>query len=173
MLQGVAVGGEYGGAVVYVAEHATRGRRGASTSWIQVTGTAGFIVSLVVILITRLALGKAAFAAWGWRLPFLFSILLLGVSVWIRMSLEESSIFAQMKSEGTLSKAPVCQAFGNWKNIKVVLASLFGLIAGFGVVWYTAQFYTLLFPTQTLMVDAVTANIKLSLLLCCLRCRSS
>jgi MFS family permease len=159
MLQGLAIGGEYGGAVVYVAEHATRGRRGAFTSWIQVTGTAGFIVSLVVILITRLALGEPAFAAWGWRLPFVFSILLLGVSVWIRMSLEESPIFAKMKSEGTLSKAPVSEAFGNWKNVKVVLASLFGLIAGFGVVWYTAQFYTLLFLTQTLKVEAVTANI--------------
>ncbi|MBR0963844.1 MFS transporter [Bradyrhizobium diazoefficiens] len=159
MLQGLAVGGEYGGAVVYVAEHAGQKRRGAFTSWIQVTGTAGLILSLVVVLITRLALGEPAFAAWGWRLPFLFSIVLLGISLWIRMSLEESPIFAQMKSEGSLSKAPVSEAFGNWKNVKLVVSSLFGLIAGFGVVWYTAQFYTLLFLTQTLKVDAVTANI--------------
>lgn len=159
MLQGLAIGGEYGGAVVYVAEHAGQKRRGAFTSWIQVTGTAGFILSLVVILITRLALGEPAFAAWGWRLPFLASIFLLGISVWIRMSLEESPIFKQMKAQGTLSKAPVSEAFGNWPNVKPVLSSLFGLIAGFGVVWYTTQFYTLLFLTQTLKVDAVTANI--------------
>jgi MFS family permease len=159
MLQGLAVGGEYGGAVVYVAEHATRNRRGAFTSWIQVTGTAGFILSLIVVLITRLALGEPAFAAWGWRLPFLLSILLLAISVWIRLSLEESPIFAQMKSQGILSKAPVTEAFGNWANLKYVLTSLFGLIAGFGVVWYTTQFYTLLFLTQTLKVDPVTANI--------------
>lgn len=159
MLQGLAVGGEYGGAVVYVAEHAGQKRRGAFTSWIQVTGTAGFILSLVVVLITRLSLGEPAFAAWGWRLPFLFSIVLLGISLWIRMSLEESPIFAQMKSEGALSKAPLSEAFGTWRNVKLVLASLFGLIAGFGVVWYTTQFYTLLFLTQTLKVDAVTANI--------------
>jgi MFS family permease len=159
MLQGLAVGGEYGGAVVYVAEHATRNRRGFFTSWIQVTGTAGFILSLVVVLITRLCLGEAAFAAWGWRLPFLLSIFLLAISVWIRMSLEESPVFKQMKSHGTLSKAPLSEAFGRWQNVKYVLASLFGLIAGFGVVWYTTQFYTLLFLTQTLKVDPVTANI--------------
>ena len=159
MLQGLAVGGEYGGAVVYVAEHATRNRRGAFTSWIQVTGTAGFILSLVVVLCTRLSLGEAEFAAWGWRLPFLLSIFLLAISVWIRLSLEESPIFKQMKSQGTLSKAPLSEAFGRWQNVKIVLASLFGLIAGFGVVWYTTQFYTLLFLTQTLKVDPITANI--------------
>ena len=159
MLQGLAVGGEYGGAVVYVAEHATGNRRGAFTSWIQVTGTAGFILSLVVVLITRLSLGEPAFAAWGWRLPFLLSIFLLAISVWIRMSLEESPVFKQMKTHGTLSRAPLTEAFGRWENLKYVLASLFGLIAGFGVVWYTTQFYTLLFLTQTLKVDPVTANI--------------
>jgi len=159
MLQGLAVGGEYGGAVVYVAEHAPHGRRGEFTSWIQVTGTAGFILSLLVVLFTRLAVGEPAFAAWGWRLPFLFSIVLLAVSVWIRLSLEESPIFARMKQDGTLSKAPVTESFGNWKNVKLVLSTLFGLIAGFGVVWYTTQFYTLMFLTQTLKVDPVTANI--------------
>jgi MFS family permease len=159
MLQGLAIGGEYCGAVVYVAEHATKNRRGAFTSWIQVTGTAGFILSLVVVLITRLIVGEAAFAAWAWRLPFVLSIFLLAVSVWIRMSLEESPIFKQMKAQGTLSKAPVSEAFGRWSNLKMVLVSLFGLIAGFGVVWYTTQFYTLLFLTQTLKVDPVTANI--------------
>ena len=159
MLQGLAVGGEYGGAVVYVAEHATKNRRGAFTSWIQVTGTAGFILSLVVVLITRLSVGEPAFAAWAWRLPFLLSIFLLAISVWIRLSLEESPIFAQMKAQGTLSKAPLSEAFGRWPNVKMVLTSLFGLIAGFGVVWYATQFYTLLFLTQTLKVDPVTANI--------------
>jgi MFS family permease len=159
MLQGLAVGGEYGGAVIYVAEHATKNRRGFFTSWIQVTGTAGFILSLVVVLFTRLSLGEPAFAAWGWRLPFLLSIFLLAISVWIRMSLEESPVFKQMKSHGTLSKAPLSEAFGRWQNVKYVLASLFGLIAGFGVVWYTTQFYTLLFLTQTLKVDPVTANV--------------
>ncbi len=159
MLQGLAVGGEYGGAVVYVAEHATKGRRGAFTSWIQVTGTAGFIMSLLVVLATRLSLGEPAFQAWGWRIPFLLSIVLLAISVWIRLSLEESPIFAQMKAQGTLSKAPFSEAFGRWDNLKMVIVSLFGLIAGFGVVWYSTQFYTLLFLTQTLKVDPVTANI--------------
>lgn len=159
MLQGLAVGGEYGGAVVYVAEHATRNRRGAFTSWIQVTGTAGFILSLLVVLLTRLAVGEPAFAAWGWRIPFLLSIFLLAISVWIRLSLEESPIFAQMKAQGTLSKAPLSEAFGRWDNLKMVLVSLFGLIAGFGVVWYTTQFYTLLFMAQTLKIDPITANI--------------
>ncbi|MGH6711609.1 MAG: MFS transporter [Bradyrhizobium sp.] len=159
MLQGLAVGGEYGGAVVYVAEHATDNRRGAFTSWIQVTGTAGFILSLIVVLITRLSFGEPAFAAWAWRIPFLLSIFLLGISVWIRLSLEESPIFAQMKAQGTLSKAPLSESFGRWPNLKMVLTSLFGLIAGFGVVWYATQFYTLLFLMQTLKVDPVTANI--------------
>jgi MFS family permease len=159
MAQGLAIGGEYGGAVVYVAEHATKNRRGAFTSWIQVTGTAGFILSLVVVLITRLIVGEPAFATWAWRLPFLLSIFLLAVSVWIRLKLEESPIFKQMKAQGTLSKAPLSEAFGRWSNLKLVLISLFGLIAGFGVVWYTTQFYTLLFLTQTLRVDPVTANI--------------
>lgn len=159
LLQGLAVGGEYGGAVVYVAEHAPSSKRGAFTSWIQTTGTIGFLLSLFVILLTRLAVGEAAFVAWGWRIPFLLSIVLLAISVWIRMSLEESPVFARMKAEGRTSKAPLSEAFGRWDNVKIVLISLFGLVAGFGVVWYTTQFYVLLFLTQTLKVDGATANI--------------
>lgn len=159
LLQGLAVGGEYGGAVVYVAEHAPAKKRGAFTSWIQTTGTIGFLISLSVVLVTRLSLGEPAFVAWGWRIPFLLSIVLLGISVWIRLSLEESPVFVKMKSEGKLSKAPLSEAFGRWTNIKIALSALFGLVAGFGVVWYTAQFYTLLFLTQTLKVDGPTANI--------------
>jgi MFS family permease len=159
LLQGLAVGGEYGGAVVYVAEHAPANKRGAFTSWIQTTGTGGFLLSLLAILLTRLAVGEPAFAAWGWRVPFLLSIILLGISVWIRMSLEESPVFARMKAEGRTSKAPLSESFGRWDNLKIVLIALFGLIAGFGVVWYTTQFYVLLFLTQTLKVDGVTANL--------------
>jgi MFS family permease len=159
MLQGLAVGGEYGGAVVYVAEHGTRNRRGFFTSWIQTTGTIGFMLSLIVVLLTRLTVGEANFLAWGWRIPFLLSIILLGISVWIRMSLEESPVFAKMKAVGRVSKAPLSEAFGHWPNLKLVIVSLFGLIAGFGVVWYTSQFYSLLFLIQTLKVDAITANV--------------
>jgi MFS family permease len=159
LLQGLAVGGEYGGAVVYVAENAPPERRGFFTSWIQTTATGGFILSLIAVLITRLSVGEAAFAAWGWRIPFLISIILLGASVWIRMSLHESPVFARMRAEGKVSKAPLSEAFGHWSNVKIVLAALFGLVAGFGVVWYTAQFYVLLFLTQTLKIDGVTANI--------------
>lgn len=165
LLQGLAVGGEYGGAVVYVAEHASAGRRGFFTSWIQITGTVGLLLSLAVILVTRLAVGEPAFLAWGWRLPFLLSLVLLAGSIWIRMSLEESPVFARMKAEGRVSKAPLAEAFGKWGNVKIVLASLFGLIAGFGVVWYTSQFYVLLFLTQTLKVDGFTANIMLMIAL--------
>ena len=159
MLQGLAVGGEYGGAVVYVAEHGTRNRRGFFTSWIQTTGTIGFMLSLAVVLVTRLSVGEANFLAWGWRIPFLLSIVLLAISVWIRLSFEESPVFAKMKAEGRVSKAPLSEAFGRWPNLKLVIVSLFGLIAGFGVVWYTTQFYSLLFLIQTLKVDAITANI--------------
>lgn len=158
LLQGLAVGGEYGGAVVYVAEHAPHRRRGEFTAWIQTTGTLGFLLSLLVILGTRTALGETAFVAWGWRIPFLVSVALLAISVWIRLSMKESPIFAKMKSEGRTSKAPLSEAFGRWGNLKLVLIALFGLIAGFGVVWYTTQFYALLFLTQTLKVDGATAN---------------
>ena len=158
LLQGLAVGGEYGGAVVYVAEHAPHRRRGEFTAWIQTTGTLGFLLSLLVILGTRTALGETAFVAWGWRIPFLVSVALLAISVWIRLSMKESPIFAKMKSEGRTSKAPLSEAFGRCGNLKLVLIALFGLIAGFGVVWYTTQFYALLFLTQTLKVDGATAN---------------
>ena len=158
LLQGLAVGGEYGGAAVYVAEHAPHGRRGEFTAWIQTTGTLGFLLSLLVILGTRVAVGESAFMDWGWRIPFLVSIFLLALSVWIRLSMRESPVFARMKSEGRISKAPLTEAFGTWGNLKIVLLALFGLIAGFGVVWYTTQFYALLFLTQTLKVDGATAN---------------
>ena len=159
LLQGLAVGGEYGGAVVYVAEHAPKHRRGEFTSWIQTTGTIGFMLSLIVVLATRTATGEAAFAEWGWRIPFLLSIVLLGLSVWVRMAMHESPVFARMKASGTVSKAPLSEAFGRWGNVKIVLTALFGLIAGFGVVWYATQFYVLLFLTQTLKVDGPTANL--------------
>lgn len=159
LLQGLAVGGEYGGAVVYVAEHAPQRRRGEFTSWIQTTGTLGFILSLVVVLATRTATGEAAFAEWGWRIPFLLSIILLAISVWVRLAMRESPVFTRMKAAGTTSKAPLSEAFGQWGNLKIVLTALFGLITGFGVVWYATQFYVLLFLIQTLKVDGATANV--------------
>ena len=162
MLQGLALGGEYGGAATYVAEHAPQGRRGAYTSWIQTTATVGLMLSLVVILGVRLALGDAAFADWGWRIPFLVSVLLLGVSVWIRLSLNESPAFQKMKSEGKTSKAPLSESFGQWKNLKIVILALIGLTAGQAVVWYTGQFYALFFLTQALKVDATTANLMIA-----------
>lgn len=162
MLQGLALGGEYGGAATYVAEHAPHGRRGAYTSWIQTTATLGLFMSLLVILGVRTSVGEAAFADWGWRIPFLVSILLLGVSVWIRMTLSESPAFQKMKAEGKTSKAPLAESFGQWKNLKIVLLALFGLTAGQAVVWYTGQFYSLFFLTQQLKVDPVTANLMIA-----------
>lgn len=162
MLQGLALGGEYGGAATYVAEHAPHGRRGAYTSWIQTTATLGLFLSLLVILGVRTMLGEAAFADWGWRIPFLVSILLLAVSVWIRMTLSESPAFQKMKAEGKTSKAPLAESFGQWKNLKIVLLALFGLTAGQAVVWYTGQFYTLFFLTQQLKVDPITANLLIA-----------
>jgi MFS family permease len=162
MLQGLALGGEYGGAATYVAEHAPHGRRGAYTSWIQTTATLGLFMSLLVILGVRTSVGEAAFADWGWRIPFLVSILLLGVSVWIRMTLSESPAFQKMKAEGKTSKAPLAESFGEWKNLKIVLLALFGLTAGQAVVWYTGQFYSLFFLTQQLKVDAITANLMIA-----------
>ncbi len=162
MLQGLALGGEYGGAATYVAEHAPHGRRGAYTSWIQTTATMGLFLSLLVILGVRTMLGEAAFADWGWRIPFLVSILLLAVSVWIRMTLSESPAFQKMKAEGKTSKAPLAESFGQWKNLKIVLLALFGLTAGQAVVWYTGQFYTLFFLTQQLKVDPITANLLIA-----------
>ena len=162
MLQGLALGGEYGGAATYVAEHAPDGKRGAYTSWIQTTATLGLFLSLLVILGVRTSLGEEAFADWGWRIPFLVSILLLAVSVWIRMTLSESPAFQKMKAEGKVSKAPLKESFGQWKNLKVVILALLGLTAGQAVVWYTGQFYSLFFLTQQLKVDAVTANLLIA-----------
>ena len=159
LLQGLALGGEYGGAATYVAEHAPHGKRGAFTAWIQTTATLGLALSLMVILATRTSIGEAAFADWGWRVPFLVSILLLGVSVWIRLSMNESPAFKKMKEEGTTSKAPLTEAFGQWKNMKVVILALFGLTMGQAVVWYTGQFYTQFFLTGSLKVDPPTANV--------------
>ena len=159
MLQGLALGGEYGGAAVYVAEHAPHHKRGAYTSWIQTTATLGLFLSLMVILGVRTAIGEAAFADWGWRVPFIVSILLLGVSVYIRLSMNESPAFQKMKSEGKTSKAPLSESFGQWKNLKIVILALIGLTAGQAVVWYSGQFYALFFLTQALKVDGPTANI--------------
>ncbi len=165
MLQGLALGGEYGGAATYVAEHAPHGKRGAYTSWIQTTATLGLFLSLLVILGTRTAMGEPAFNDWGWRIPFLVSIILLGVSVWIRMTLSESPAFQRMKAEGKTSKAPLKESFGQWKNLKIVILALVGLTAGQAVVWYTGQFYSLFFLTQQLKVDAVTANLMIAVAL--------
>jgi MFS family permease len=158
ILQGLALGGEYGGAATYVAEHAPNGKRGAFTSWIQTTATMGLFLSLMVILGTRLLVGEESFADQGWRFPFLISVVLLGVSVWIRLSMNESPAFAKMKAEGKTSKAPLSESFGEWKNLKIVILALFGLTAGQAVVWYTGQFYALFFLTQTLKIDGPTAN---------------
>ncbi|MCL8384557.1 MULTISPECIES: MFS transporter [Xanthobacter] len=162
LLQGLALGGEYGGAATYVAEHAPHGRRGFYTSWIQTTATLGLFLSLIVILFTRTIVGEQNFAAWGWRVPFLVSIALLGVSVWIRLQLSESPTFQKMKEEGTTSKAPLSEAFGKWGNLKVVLIALFGLVAGQGVVWYTGQFYALFFLQSILKVDGYTSNLLIA-----------
>ncbi len=165
LLQGLALGGEYGGAATYVAEHAPHGKRGAYTSWIQTTATLGLFLSLMVILGTRTAIGEQAFADWGWRVPFLVSILLLAVSVWIRLSMNESPAFQKMKDEGKTSKAPLSESFGQWKNLKIVILALIGLTAGQAVVWYTGQFYALFFLTQALKVDGATANIMIAIAL--------
>jgi MFS family permease len=162
LLQGLALGGEYGGAATYVAEHAPHGKRGAYTSWIQTTATLGLFLSLLVILGCRLSMPKEAFESWGWRIPFLVSIVLLGISVWIRLKLSESPAFQKMKEEGKTSKAPLTESFGEWKNLRIVLLALFGLVAGQAVVWYTGQFYALFFLTQTLKVDAQAANLMIA-----------
>ncbi len=165
LLQGLALGGEYGGAATYVAEHAPQNRRGFYTSWIQTTATLGLFLSLLIILGIRTAIGEEAFLDWGWRIPFLISVVLLGISVWIRMQLNESPAFKKMKAEGTGSKAPIKDSFGKWSNLKLVLLALFGVTAGQAVVWYTGQFYALFFLTKTLAVEANTANIMIALAL--------
>ena len=161
LLQGLALGGEYGGAATYVAEHAPNGKRGAYTAWIQTTATMGLFLSLLVILFTREFTGPD-FEVWGWRVPFIVSIALLGVSVWIRMSMNESPAFKKMKEDGKLSKSPLGESFGQWKNLKIVILALFGLVAGQAVVWYTGQFYALFYLTQVLKVDAKTANLLIA-----------
>ncbi len=163
LLQGLALGGKYGGAATYVAEHAPRGKRGAYTSWIQTTATLGLFLSLLVILGVRTSLGEDAFNDWGWRIPFLVSILLLAISVWIRLKLNESPAFVRMKQEGKTSKAPLTESFGKWGNLKIVILALLGLVAGQAVVWYAGQFYALFFLTQTLKVDGITANLLIGL----------
>jgi MFS family permease len=175
MAQGLALGGEYGGAAIYVAEHAPPGRRGFFTSWIQTTATLGLLLSLVVIMFTQIYVNAnfaevttaggakiTPFAVWGWRIPFLVSIFLLAISVWIRLQMRESPAFQKMKEEGSMSKAPLTEAFGQWKNAKIALLALFGLVAGQAVVWYTGQFYALFFLQNILRVDAFTSNVLIA-----------
>ena len=161
LLQGLALGGEYGGAATYVAEHAPPGRRGFYTSWIQTTATLGLFLSLLVILLCRVLLGED-FDTWGWRIPFLLSIVLLGISVYIRLQLQESPAFLEIRNEGALSKAPLTEAFGNWSNMKIVLLALFGATAGQAVVWYGGQFYALFFLEKILQVESRSANLVIA-----------
>ena len=165
LLQGLALGGEYGRAATYVAEHAPNHKRGLYTSFIQTTATLGLFAALLVVIGTRTLIGEEAFKDWGWRVPFLISVLLLAVSLWIRMQLQESPVFQKMKEEGTNSKAPISDAFGNWKNGKFVLIALFGAVAGQAVVWYTGQFYALFFLEKMLLVDGATTNIMIAIAL--------
>jgi MFS family permease len=165
LLQGLALGGEYGGAATYVAEHAPAGKRGFYTSFIQTTATLGLFAALIVVISIRTWLGEEEFAAWGWRIPFLVSILLLAVSLWIRLKLEESPVFLRMKEEGKGSKAPLTEAFARWPNLRIVLIALFGAVAGQAVVWYAGQFYALFFLEKSLRVDGATANILIAIAL--------
>ncbi|WP_413704381.1 MFS transporter [Pseudomonas sp. Pseusp16] len=162
LLQGLALGGEYGGAATYVAEHAPKGKRGYFTSWIQTTATLGLFLSLLVILACRTVLGTETFEAWGWRIPFLLSILLLIISVYIRLQLSESPVFQKMKAEGKSSKAPLTESFARWDNLKIVIMALLGGTAGQAVVWYTGQFYALFFLLQTLKIEPQTANLLIA-----------
>ena len=159
LLQGLALGGEYGGAATFVAENAPAGKRGLFTSFIQTTATLGLFGALLVVIGTRTGLGEDAFKAWGWRIPFLVSVILLGVSLWIRMQLAESPVFLRMKANGTTSRAPLAEAFGRWGNLKIVLISLLGAVMGQAVVWYTGQFYALFFLERTLKVESATTNV--------------
>jgi MFS family permease len=165
LLQGLALGGEYGGAATYVAENSPQGKRGLYTSFIQTTATLGLFAALLVVIVTRTSIGEDAFKAWGWRIPFLISIILLGVSLWIRMQLAESPVFVKMKNQGTTSKAPLAEAFGRWPNLKIVIISLLGAVMGQAVVWYTGQFYALFFLERTLKVDGATTNILVAIAL--------
>ncbi|WP_100249347.1 MFS transporter [Paraburkholderia ginsengiterrae] len=159
LLQGLALGGEFSGAVIYVAEHAPARARGAWTSWIILTAALGLLLSFAVVLPLRVLVGKDAFVDWGWRIPFLVSSILLAISVWVRLKLDESPEFARMKAAGTLSKAPIAETFGQWKHLKLVLIAFFGMVAGQAVVWYTGQFYTMFFLTKVLKVDDASANL--------------
>lgn len=163
LVQGLALGGEYGGAAIYVAEHAPRNKRGFYTSWIQTTATLGLFMALLLILGIRTAMGEAAFGDWGWRIPFLLSAILLAVSIWIRLKLNESPLFRKMQEEGTTSKRPLTEAFGQWSNAKIALLALLGATAGEAVVWYGGQFYALFFLTQTIKVPAVDAQIMIAI----------
>lgn len=161
LLQGLAIGGEYGGVVTYVAEHAPPGRRGFYTSWIQTSASVGLLLALGVIAALRGLLGEAAFAEWGWRVPFLLSFVLLAIGLWVRLSLQESPLFRRLKVAGGAARAPLTEAFGRWRNLRIVLIALFGLVAGQAVVWYTGQFQALFFMTLQLKVDATQASLML------------
>jgi MFS family permease len=165
LVQGLALGGEYGGAAIYVAEHAPPGKRGLYTSWIQTTATLGLFMALLLILGIRNVMGEAAFAAWGWRLPFLLSVVLLFVSLWIRLQLSESPVFQKMKEEGKGATKPLTEAFAQWSNAKIAILALLGATAGEAVVWYAGQFYALFFLTQTLKVSPPTAQIMIAIAL--------
>ncbi|KQM63277.1 MFS transporter [Sphingomonas sp. Leaf17] len=165
LLQGLALGGEYGGAATYVAEHAPDRKRGLFTSFIQTTASLGLFAALLIVIGVRSLVGEAAFAAWGWRIPFIVSIVLLAVSLWIRMQLNESPVFQKMKEEGKTSKAPLTEAFGQWSNLKIVLIALFGAVVGQGVVFYTSQFYALFFLEKNLRVDGATTNVLIAIAL--------
>ena len=165
LVQGLALGGEYGGAAIYVAEHAPSNRRGYYTSWIQTTATLGLFMALLLILGIRSSMGEQAFGDWGWRIPFLLSAILLIVSLWIRLKLNESPLFRRMVEEGKQSKRPLSEAFGEWKNCKIAIAALLGATAGEAVIWYGGQFYALFFLTQTLKVPGVTAQILIAIAL--------
>jgi len=165
LLQGLALGGEYGGAATYVAENSPQGKRGLYTSFIQTTATVGLFAALIVVIVTRTSMGEEAFKAWGWRIPFLISVILLAVSMWIRMQLAESPVFLKMKNAGTTSKAPLSEAFGRWSNLKIVIISLLGAVMGQAVIWYAGQFYALFFLERTLKVDGATTNILVAIAL--------
>jgi MFS family permease len=165
VLQGLALGGEYGGAAVYVGEHVPDNKRGFYTSFIQITATLGLFVSLIVILITQSAMSKEDFTAYGWRIPFLISIILVLISLYIRLKMKESPIFAELKATGMTSSQPLKDAFTKWPNLKQVVISLFGATAGQGVVWYTGQFYALFYMQTILKVNVKTANIIVAIAL--------
>src|SRR6201998_851561 len=165
LVQGLALGGEYGGAAIYVAEHAPPNKRGYYTSWIQTTATLGLFMALLLVLGIRTAMGEDAFGGWGWRIPFLLSAILLAVSLWIRLKLNESPLFKRMVDEGKVSKRPLSEAFGEWANLKIAILALLGATAGEAVVWYGGQFYALFFLTQTLKIPGVSAQIMVAVAL--------